>query len=80
MYDSISPAGTLSGSARVSNTQWLAFKRFNLDWPKTLMASISTIVSSSVKANTMRISIAPQYQVKCGATRLLMPARGLLWM
>jgi hypothetical protein len=39
------------------------------------VASIGTIVSINNKANTMRLRIAPQYRVKCGATSLLMPAR-----
>jgi hypothetical protein len=79
MYDSISPPSTFAGSLCRSNSRWLARKRFILDWPKPLMASIGTIASINDKANTMRIPIAPRYQVKCGATSLLMPARGLLW-
>jgi hypothetical protein len=78
IYDYISLASTLSGSVSISNSQWLALKRFNLDWPRTLMASIGTIASSNDKANAMRVRIAPRYQVKCGASCLPMPARGLL--
>jgi len=56
-------ASPLSGGVGISNSQRLVFKRFNLDWPKTLMASIGTIVSINNKANTLRVRIAPQYHV-----------------
>jgi hypothetical protein len=54
----------LSGGVSIANSQRLVFKRFNLDWPKTLMASIGTIVSINDKANTLRVRIAPQYPVE----------------
>jgi hypothetical protein len=54
----------LSGGVSIANSQRVAFKRFNLDWPKTLMASIGTIVSLNTKANTMRVRIAPEYHVE----------------
>ncbi|MGA3093510.1 MAG: right-handed parallel beta-helix repeat-containing protein [Terriglobales bacterium] len=57
-------ASPLSGGVSIANSQRLAFKRFNLDWPRTLMASIGTIVSINNKANTMRVRIAPQYPVE----------------
>ncbi|WP_353070989.1 right-handed parallel beta-helix repeat-containing protein [Tunturiibacter gelidoferens] len=57
-------ASPLSGGVSIANSQRLVFKRFNLDWPKTLMASIGTIVSINNKANTLRVRIAPQYHVE----------------
>jgi hypothetical protein len=57
-------ASPLSGGVSIVNSQRLALKRFNLDWPKTLMASIGTIVSINNKANTLRVRIAPQYHVE----------------
>jgi len=56
-------ASPLSGGVSITNSERLAFKRFNLDWPTTLMASIGTIVSINSKANTLRFRIAPQYHV-----------------
>ena len=63
-------ASPLSGGVSVTNSKRLAFKRFNLDWPRTLMASIGTIVSINDKANTMRVRIAPQYPVE-SATQII---------
>ena len=57
-------ASPLSGGVSITNSQRLVFKRFNLDWPKTLMASIGTVVSIDTKANTLRVRIAPQYSVE----------------
>jgi hypothetical protein len=57
-------ASPLSGGVSIANSQRIAFKRFNLDWPKTLMASIGTIVSINNKTNTIRVRIAPQYHVE----------------
>jgi hypothetical protein len=57
-------ASPLSGGVSIVNSERLAFKRFNLDWPRTLMASIGTIVSINNKANTLRVRIAPQYHVE----------------
>ena len=57
-------ASPLSGGVSIANSQRVVFKRFNLDWPKTLMASIGTIVSINGKANTMRVRIAPQFVVE----------------
>ena len=54
----------LSGGVSIANSQRVAFKRFDLDWPKTLMASIGTIASINNKTNTMRVRIAPQYPVE----------------
>jgi hypothetical protein len=57
-------ASLLSGGVGIKSSQRLAFKRFSLDWPRTLMASIGIIVSITQKANTLRIRIAPQYRVE----------------
>ena len=46
------------------NPERLVVKRFNVDWPKTLMASIGTVVAIDAKANTLRVRIAPQYHVE----------------
>jgi hypothetical protein len=63
-------ASPLSGGVSIGNSERVAFKRFDLDWPKTLMASIGTIVSINNKANTMRVRIAPQYPVEA-ATQII---------
>jgi hypothetical protein len=81
MYDDISPAGTLSGRRKHLELPGLALKRFDLDRPRTLMASIAIIVAISDKAGTMRIGIARSGTTSNAAPRTwLMPARGLLWV
>lgn len=56
-------ASPLSGGVDISGSERVAFKGFNLDWPKTLMSSIGTVVSIDNKANTLRVRITTQYHV-----------------
>jgi hypothetical protein len=58
-------ASPLSAGVTISNSQRVIFKRFNIDWPHTLMASIGTIVSIDKKSNphTMRVQIGAEYPV-----------------
>ena len=56
-------ASPLTGGVMILKSQRVIFKRFNLDWPNELMASVGTIVSVDKQHQTMRVKIAPQYNV-----------------
>jgi len=56
-------ASPLDAGVTIMSSQRVIFKRFNVDWPNELMASVGAIASIDKQHHTMRVKIEPQYKV-----------------
>jgi hypothetical protein len=55
-------ASPQAAGVSIGGSQRIIFKRFNIDWPNEVMASVGTIASIDKAHHTMTIKIEPQYK------------------